>query len=111
VITCIGDSGNFSYIPSRLGGNYADRLTIKLLEETKPGFRKYSWLDRGSDERQFCSPGVDLPFCSVTRSKYGSYPEYHTSADNLDFVSAESLSESFYFFVNLILKSLYLSFS
>lgn len=102
VLTCLGDGGNFSYIPSRSGNNYADRITRSVMSKNLPQFNEYSWLDRGSDERQYCSPGVDLPICSVTRSKYGSYKQYHTSADDLNFVSESCLWESYLLFQELI---------
>lgn len=102
VLTCIGDSAEFSYIPSRLGNTLADRAAICALEENGK-FKSYSWLDRGSDERQYCAPGVDLPVCSVTRSKYHEYPEYHTSLDNLDFISPDALEGSLNFFKSIIL--------
>jgi aminopeptidase-like protein len=104
VLTCIGDEGTFSYIPSRLGNNYADRITKEVLGIQVPEYISYSWLDRGSDERQYCSPGIDLPICGITRSKYDTYPEYHTNLDNLGLVSEESLEKSLEVLLHLVKK-------
>ena len=91
-ITCVGDNKSFSYLESKLKNTLSDRAALKAYETLKIKYKKYSFLnDRGSDERQYSSPGVDLPFCSMMRTKHGEYKEYHTSKDNLSFISPKGL--------------------
>ena len=86
VVTCVGDSGNFSYMPSRDGNTLSDRVVKYIFKKKNKYLKKYSFNDRGS-QRDNCSPIIDLPIASIMKTKYGNFKEYHTSEDNLDFVN------------------------
>ena len=94
VITCVGDSGDMTYKRSKQGDAYIDKVVEKVLRDTGSPHKVIDFFPMGSDERQFCSPGFNLPMGSLVRTLYGCFPEYHTSADDLDFVKAEYLEDS-----------------
>ncbi|HUY90553.1 MAG TPA: DUF4910 domain-containing protein [Pirellulales bacterium] len=95
VASCVGDRGPLTYKRSRRGHSAADRAAIYALRRFQgESLRVLDFDPSGSDERQYCSPGFDLPVGVIARSIYGSYPEYHTSLDNRDFISFASLVES-----------------
>lgn len=95
-LSCVGDNRTYSFVETREGNTLVDRIIDNVLRyHSKGNYRRYSYLERGSDERQYNAPGVDLPVVGVTRSKYGEYPEYHTSADDMSIISEEGFSGSF----------------
>ncbi len=94
-ISCVGDNRAYSYVASRYGNTLADKAVQNILKHHFPDYASYSYLERGSDERQYNSPGCDLPVCAICRSKYGTYPEYHTSADNMTIISPEGLQGAY----------------
>ena len=83
-VSCIGDERAYSYMPSRNGDTLSDKAAKHVLTHTDANFISYEWKDRGSDERQYCAPLVDLPISGILRSKWLAYEEYHTSLDDLE---------------------------
>lgn len=94
VLSCVGDSGGFTYKRSFQGNAAVDRAVAHVLRRQATPHRVLDFSPYGYDERQFNSPGFRMPVGCLMRSMYGTFPEYHTSADNLDFVRPEALAES-----------------
>ncbi|WP_094542168.1 DUF4910 domain-containing protein [Brucella grignonensis] len=103
VLSCVGDGGGPNYKRSRSGNSEIDRIMTQVLEGSElPEAKLHDFWPYGYDERQFCSPGFNLPVGLFQRSLYGEFPEYHTSADNLDFIKPEYLEQSY----NLIIQAI-----
>ncbi|MBQ2406820.1 MAG: DUF4910 domain-containing protein [Lachnospiraceae bacterium] len=102
VLTCEGDNRVYSYIPSREGDTLADRVALNVLKHHSKDYLRFTFLDRASDERQYCAPGVDLPVCCVCRSRCAGYPEYHTSDDDLTVISPEGFDGSLQVYTKII---------
>ena len=102
VLSCVGDERTYSYVSTKYEDTLADRVLDNVLKFHYPEFIRYSFMKRASDERQYGSAGVDLPVCAFCRSKYHEYPEYHTSADNMDLISPEGLQGSYDVMVKVI---------
>ena len=102
VVSCVGDRGDPSFGASRMGNTYADNLIESILIHNTKSFKKYKFLENGgSDDRQYCSPLVDLPVVLFSRS-FCDFKEYHTSLDNLDAVTPDSLGDSLSILIKLV---------
>lgn len=102
VLSCIGDNRNYSVVNSRYANTYADKVAEFNYTYNNIKFKKFSYLSRGSDERQYCSPNFNLPVCTILRTRFGDYPEYHTSLDNLKLISPKGLENSYKMMKSLI---------
>ena len=94
-LTCIGDEREYGCMFSKYKNTFSDKALIKAYKELKIKYKEFSFIENGSDERQYNSYGVDLPIASIFRSKYGTYPEYHTSLDNFEFVTLKGIKGGF----------------
>ncbi len=107
VVTCIGDAGDFTYKRSRQSSlttarAVVDRAAEHALNHSKKPHKILDFSPLGSDERQYCSPGFNLPVGSLMRSQYGTYPEYHTSLDNKSFISFEAMADSVQMYLSVV---------
>ena len=102
VITCVGDEGKFTYLKTRKENQLVDKITIFVLENNVELFNIRDFITCGSDERQYNYPGIDLNIGSLMKTKYHEFPEYHTSADNLNFISEKGLIDSLNIYIKCI---------
>ena len=101
-ISCVGDPGPMTYKRSRRGNTEIDKAAAHVLAVGDATARLRDWAPYGGDERQFCSPGFDLPVGALSRTPADAFLEYHSSADNLDFIRPEALGESFHRVLEII---------
>jgi len=99
VLTCLGDEGLFTYLKTKKENQFIDKLTLFLLEQSGLKYKIRDFQTCGSDERQYNYPGIDLNIGSVMKTKYGEFNEYHTSADNLQFVTTKGLKDTYDFYI------------
>ena len=102
VVTCVGDAGPFRYKRSRQGNAEIDRIVEHVLNHSGNAFEVADFSPYGYDERQYCSPGFNLAVGSLTRSSHGQYLQYHTSADDLNFVAPTYLAQSLDIFLRVV---------
>ncbi len=102
VLSCLGDGGGMTYKQSRRGDAAIDRAAAHVLGHHGGVNRTVPFIPYGYDERQYCSPGFNLPVGCLMRSPNGTFPEYHTSADNLDFVRPEHLADSLQALIRIV---------
>ena len=104
VAYCVGDPGNSSYKKSRQGNAEIDQIVMEVLKDTGEEHKVVDFFPTGSDERQFCSPGFNLPVGALVRTFAPEFSEYHTSADNTEFVKAQYLGDTLSKYVKVITK-------
>jgi aminopeptidase-like protein len=102
VLSCVGDPGRFNYKRSRRGNAEIDRVVEHVLRHTEDDFVISNFSPYGYDERQYCSPGINLPVGCFMRTPNGKYPQYHTSADDLDLIKPEALAESLHRLLRIV---------
>src|SRR5262249_47355177 len=95
VVSCVGDAGGPTYKKSRRGNNAIDRAMVHVLRHMAPSATIVDFFPYGYDERQYCSPGFNLPVGLFQRSQFATFPQYHTSGDNLDFIKPAYLAASY----------------
>ena len=95
MLTCVGDNRAYSYQFTKYMNSISDIAAVEAFKKAKIKYKSYTFLRRGSDERQYNSPGVDLNIGSIMRSKPGTYKEYHTSLDNFNVINIEGLTGGF----------------
>ena len=95
IVSCVGDNNAYSYLETKEKNSLSDKIAKTAFKLKNLTFKNYSFLQRGSDERQFNSPGVNLNIGSIMRTRHGAYKEYHTSLDNLDFISPSGFQGAF----------------
>lgn len=103
IATCLGDNGAMTYKKSRQGNAKIDKVVEKVLIDSGNPYNIIEFdPSDGSDDRQYCSTGFNLPFGTLMRTKYGCFPEYHTSADNLDFIKPDYLGQSLKYYIDIL---------
>ncbi len=102
-VTCMGDGRSYSILKSKYSNSYSDKVAENVYKNFTKKIKFYDWKSRGSDERQYCSPNVNIPVTTIMRSKFNEYPEYHSSDDRLGkLVTSKSLNESFKILKNIV---------
>ena len=102
IINCVGVGNEFTYKKSRKGNTLTDKAAINLLKNSKLNYSIMDFYPDGSDERQFCSPGFNMPIGLLMRKAYNKFPEYHTSLDNGKLISFKTLEESVNFYKDIV---------
>ena len=95
VLSCVGDERSYSLLKTKYPISISNLAAQEAFKKLKIKYKTYSFLERGSDERQFNSPKIDLPIASIMRTKYGNFPEYHTSLDDFSLVTLNGLNGAF----------------